>query len=95
MTTLDTLGTAAPDLDEVSDAALAMADYDAKAGDLGAALEWLAVAAHHRELTREYQDKRELWEGPPIRLLRRHELERQYELAEARLKRAELESREV
>jgi hypothetical protein len=62
MTTLDTLGTASPDLDEVSDAALAMADFDAKGGDFASALEWLAVAAHHRELTREYQGKRWLWE---------------------------------
>jgi hypothetical protein len=62
MTTLDTLGTASPDLDEVSDAALAMADFDAKGGDFDSALEWLAVAAHHRELTREYRDKRRLWE---------------------------------
>jgi hypothetical protein len=63
MTTLDTLGSARPDLDEVSDAALAMADFDAKGGDLDAALEWLAVAAQHRELTQEYQDKRKQWEG--------------------------------
>jgi hypothetical protein len=63
MTTLDTLGTASPDLDEVSDAALAMADFDAKGGDFDSALEWLGVASHHRELTREYQDKRRLWEG--------------------------------
>jgi hypothetical protein len=62
MTTLDSLGSAAPDLDEVSDAALAMADFDAKGGDLDAALEWLAVAAHHRDLTQEYHDKRKLWE---------------------------------
>jgi hypothetical protein len=62
MTTLDTLSTASPDLDEVSDAALAMADFDAKGGDFASALEWLAVAAHHRELTREYQGKRRLWE---------------------------------
>ena len=62
MTTLDTLGTARPDLDEVSDAALAMADFDAKGGDFDAALEWLAVAAQHRELTQEYQDKRRVWE---------------------------------
>ena len=61
MTTLDTLGTATPDLDEVSDAALAMADFDAKGGDFDSALEWLAVAEHHRELTREYQDKRRRW----------------------------------
>jgi hypothetical protein len=64
MTTLDTLGTASPDLDEVSDAALAMADFDAKGGDLDSALEWLAVAAHHRELTPEYQEKRSHWEQP-------------------------------
>ena len=63
MTTLDTLGSASPDLDEVSDAALAMADFDAKGGNFDAALEWLAVAAQHRELTEEYQDKRKLWEG--------------------------------
>jgi hypothetical protein len=63
MTTLDTLGTASPDLDEVSDAALAMADFDAKGGNLRAALEWLAVAASHRQLTPEYHDKRTLWEG--------------------------------
>jgi hypothetical protein len=64
MTTLDTLGTARPDLDELSDAALAMADFDAKGGDLDSALEWLAVAAHHRELTLEYQEKRSRWERP-------------------------------
>jgi hypothetical protein len=63
MTTLDTLGSASPNLDEVSDAALAMADFDAKGGDLDAALEWLAVAAQHRDLTREYEDKRNLWEA--------------------------------
>ena len=43
-------------------------DFDAKGGDFDSALEWLAVARHHRELTGEYQDKR--------RLLRRAELER-------------------
>jgi hypothetical protein len=64
MTTLDTLGTARPDLDEVSDAALAMADFDAKGGDFDSALEWLAVAAQHRELTQEYQDKQRLWGRP-------------------------------
>jgi hypothetical protein len=63
MTTLDTLGSASPALGEVSDAALAMADFDAKSGDLDAALEWLAVAAHHRALTQEYRDKRKLWEA--------------------------------
>lgn len=62
MSTLDTLGTAEPSLDEVSDAALAMADFDAKAGDHQAALEWLGVAAQHRELTREYLEKRAAWE---------------------------------
>lgn len=63
MTTLDTLGTAHPDRDEVSDAALAMADFDAKAGDFDMALEWLAVAAQHRDLSREYGNKRQLWEA--------------------------------
>jgi hypothetical protein len=63
MTTLDTLGTANPDRHEVSDAALAMADFDAKSGDLEMALEWLAVAAQHRELTPEYRGKRELWDA--------------------------------
>jgi hypothetical protein len=63
MTTLDTLGTANPDRDEVSDAALAMADFDAKGGDRVTALEWLAVAAQHRELTAEYLNKRGAWEA--------------------------------
>jgi hypothetical protein len=63
MTTLDTLGTASPDCDEVSDAALAMADFDAKGGDRTMALEWLAVAAQHRELTPEYLGKRNAWEA--------------------------------
>ena len=63
MTTLDTLGTAEPDRHEVSNAALAMADFDAKGGDLAMALDWLAVAAQHRELTPEYRDKRKLWEA--------------------------------
>jgi hypothetical protein len=63
MTTLDTLGTAEPDRHEVSNAALAMADFDAKGGDLAMALEWLAVAAQHRRLTPEYRDKRRLWEA--------------------------------
>jgi hypothetical protein len=63
MTTLDTLGTASPDSDEVSDAALAMADFDAKGGDRTRALEWLAVAAQHRELTPEYLGKRNAWEA--------------------------------
>ena len=63
MTTLDTLGTASPDSDEVSDAALAMADFDAKGGDRTRALEWLGVAAQHRELTPEYLGKRNAWEA--------------------------------
>src|SRR3954452_11954166 len=63
MTTLDTLGSARPDLDEVSDAALAMADFDAKGGDFDAALEWLAGAAPPRALTGGEQDKRKLGEG--------------------------------
>jgi hypothetical protein len=63
MTTLDTLGTANPDLDEVADAALAMADFDAKGGDCRTALDWLAVAAQHRELSREYLTKRGAWEA--------------------------------
>ena len=62
MTTLDTLGTARPDLDEVSHASLAMADYDAKGGNYPIALDWLAVAAQHRELTPEYREKRRAWE---------------------------------
>ena len=63
MTTLDTLGTANPDRDEISDAALAMADFDAKGGDRKMALEWLAVAAQYRALTAEYLGKREAWEA--------------------------------
>ena len=63
MTTLNTLGTANPDLDEVSDAALAMADFDAKGGDPAMALEWLAVAAQHRPLTPEYSHKKDIWEA--------------------------------
>jgi hypothetical protein len=62
MTTLDTLDTITPDFDEVSDASLAMADFDAKRGDLRMALEWLAVAAHHRALDTEYRDKKAAWE---------------------------------
>jgi len=61
MTTLDTLGTTMPDPAEVSDASLAMADFDAKGGDYGAALEWLGVAAVHRELSAEYRAKRAAW----------------------------------
>ena len=40
-----------------------MADFDAKSGDCSMALDWLAVAAHHRELTREYLNKRSAWEA--------------------------------
>jgi hypothetical protein len=60
MTTLDTVGTARPDLDEVSDATLAMADFDAKGSDFDSALEWFAVATQHRELAQEYQDEQRL-----------------------------------
>jgi hypothetical protein len=62
MTTLDTLGSAEPDHDEVSDAALAMADFDAKSGDYTTALDWLGVAAQRRELAPEYTAKRGTWE---------------------------------
>jgi hypothetical protein len=62
MTTLDTLGTARPTPHEVSDASLAMADFDAKGGDLTMALDWLAVAAQHRTLDAEYRQKKEAWE---------------------------------
>jgi hypothetical protein len=62
MTTLDTLGTDRPSAGEVSDASLAMADFDAKGGDFRTALDWLAVAAQHRRLTPEYRDKRTAWE---------------------------------
>ena len=63
MTTLDTLGSTSPDRDEVSDASLAMADFDAKGGDYGMALDWLAVAAQHRPLTPEYRQKKEAWQS--------------------------------
>ena len=63
MTTLDTFGTASPAVDEVADAALAMADFDAKEGDHTMALEWLAVAAQQRTLTTEYRAKRKAWEA--------------------------------
>jgi hypothetical protein len=62
MTTLDTLGTADPNPDEVADAALAMADFDAKGRDYTMALDWLGVAAHHRELSPEYTTKKAAWE---------------------------------
>lgn len=62
MTTLDSLGSADPEPAEVSDAALAMADYDAKAGDYAMALDWLAVAALFRGLTSEYLRKKDTWE---------------------------------
>jgi hypothetical protein len=63
MTTLDTLSTADPAVDEVADAALAMADFDAKGGDYEMALDWLGVAAQHRGLTPEYTNKRVAWKG--------------------------------
>jgi hypothetical protein len=63
MTTLDTLGTADPDRNEVSDAALAMADFDAKSGDHATALEWLGVAANHRALDMEYRVKQHAWKA--------------------------------
>jgi hypothetical protein len=63
MTTLDTLGTDQPDVDEVADASLAMADFDAKSGEHAMALEWLGVAAQHRPLTKEYLEKRSAWEA--------------------------------
>jgi hypothetical protein len=62
MTTLDTLDTVNPNVDEVADASLAMADYDAKRGDFPMALDWLAVAAHHRALNAEYRSKQAEWE---------------------------------
>ena len=61
MTTLNSLSTARPDPDEVADAALAMADFDAKGGDHVSALEWLAVAEAHRALTPEYVESRAAW----------------------------------
>jgi hypothetical protein len=61
MTTLDTLSTARPDPEEVADAALAMADFDAKGGNHTSALEWLGVAELHRPLTREYVENRSAW----------------------------------
>jgi hypothetical protein len=62
MTTLDTLLTGAPDRDEVADAALAMADFDAKSGNYATALDWLGVAADHRDSTPEYRAKKDAWE---------------------------------
>ena len=62
MTTLNSLGRADPEPAEVSDASLAMADYDAKAGDYATALEWLAVAAQFRGLTPEYRRKQVAWQ---------------------------------
>src|SRR3954469_24639588 len=63
MTTLDTLSTANPDHGEVADAALAMADFDAKSGDYTMALDWLGVAAQNPQLTPEYQTKKTTWEN--------------------------------
>jgi hypothetical protein len=62
MTTLNSLDFVEPEPAEVADASLAMADYDAKAGDFSAALEWLAVAARFRVLTPEYRHKQMAWE---------------------------------
>jgi hypothetical protein len=62
MTTLNSLGRADPEPAEVSDASLAMADYDAKTGDYATALDWLAVAAQFRGLTPEYLRKKDTWE---------------------------------
>jgi hypothetical protein len=62
MTTLNSLGGADPEPAELSDASLAMADYDAKAGDYSTALEWLAVAAQFRGLTPEYRRKKLAWQ---------------------------------
>ena len=62
MTTLDTLGSATPNAGEVSRAALAMADFDAKEGDFGMALDWLAVAEQQRKLSPEYAAKKLKWE---------------------------------
>jgi hypothetical protein len=63
MTTLDTLGSADPDRNEVADAALAMADFDAKSGDHATALEWLGVAANSRALDLEYRVKQDTWKA--------------------------------
>ena len=63
MTTLNSLGSAQPEPAEVADASLAMADYDAKAGQYAAALEWLAVAAQFCVLSREYCQKKVAWEA--------------------------------
>jgi hypothetical protein len=62
MTTLNSFGSAEPEPAEVADASLAMADYDAKGGDLASALDWLAVAAQFRGLTHEYHQKKLAWE---------------------------------
>ena len=62
MTTLNSLGGGDPEPAEVSDASLAMADYDAKGGDYAAALDWLAVAAQFRVLNHEYRHKKVTWE---------------------------------
>jgi hypothetical protein len=63
MTTLDSFDAVRPADDEVSDASLAMADFDAKGGDYRTALDWLAVAAQHRRLSPEYRAKRHMWEA--------------------------------
>src|SRR5215203_5808362 len=62
MTALNSLDCVEPEPAEVADASLAMADYDAEAGDFSAALEWLGVAAQFRVLTPEYRHKQIAWE---------------------------------
>ena len=62
MTALNSLDCVEPEPAEVADASLAMADYDAKAGDHATALDWLAVAAQFRGLTPEYLRKKDTWE---------------------------------
>ena len=61
MTTLDTLDSGNPDATEVANAALAMADFDAKEGDFVTALDWLAVAEQLRKLPAEYAAKKLSW----------------------------------
>jgi hypothetical protein len=44
-----------------------MADFDAKSGNYAMALDWLGVAAQHRQLTPEYQTKKTTWETVLVR----------------------------
>jgi hypothetical protein len=46
----------------VHNAALAMAEFDAKRGDLREAVEWLEVAGTVSPLSKHYQRKRKAWE---------------------------------